>query len=112
MGDTPDLEAIATLTQAATPGPWIAKDGTLASQHPSCSTDSSLGFSDGPGWKSAADLEFCAAARSAIPAILDRIAALERLRDALEDITALPVDLADGLAAAQFLAERALRRCP
>jgi hypothetical protein len=111
--DAPDLEAIRQRTQQASPGPWAVQDERLVSQHPSCTTDL-VSAEDGLSWRNAADPLFVAAARSDIPALIEEISRLQRLREALEDIVALPVEAftegGDVAVAAQQIAERALSR--
>ena len=90
-----DLTALRALADAATPAPWFARG-----RHLSCvPNDSGMGATLPTNhigvMAEREDAAFIAAARSAVPALLDRVAELEaRLRDALA-IAALFVE-ADG----------------
>lgn len=91
-------EALRALAAAATPGPWVS----FAHEPDPLYTVASVG--GGPdaaieeicrepeGDERAADMAFIAAARLALPAALDRVAALEaenaRLREALGELAA------------------------
>jgi hypothetical protein len=71
---TPDLEKLESLAKAATPGPWVVKDGAnshVFDQRISLENDISVAFSEG------ADAAFIAAACEAVPSLIARVRELE-----------------------------------
>jgi hypothetical protein len=116
MPDTPDLEAIRYALDSASPGPWTNHGlSTLASAHRSSTGEALIVGPDGTAarFRHPADADFCAAARSDIPALLAYIDHLERRTQALQDIVDMDANLFtdghDAALAAQQIAERALR---
>ena len=87
----PDIDAIRAREQAATPGPWVIATGKRGFGIGTTIFEGSeqgrvIMYSAEMGadmMQYAADCSFCAHARDDIPALLERVAELERLNTAL-----------------------------
>jgi hypothetical protein len=87
MSDTLDLAALAALHEAATPAPWPEDFCQAAVRQLSKNVDYDV-FYDGDfcGWDRYTDGPLIAAARNALPALLARAKAAERMGAALREI--------------------------
>jgi hypothetical protein len=76
-----DIDKLEELARAATPGPWHAVDGTESGTKAlTTNTGAWLGtIEDGSALRNGADAAFIAAARNAVPELIERVRAAEGL---------------------------------